>query len=250
MLTRSFDADRINEILNDPTVRPDVADLSEGQMDISASVKNENNVLLLGEHGGCMFFQILPGIFEVHTVTNLMGRGRWIANFVLDAGDWMFTKTPCFEIVTRVPTEHQGAKRLAMHAGMMQEFTRDGGCVWRGKKMDVEIYSYRIQDWIKRSTTFEEKGRVFHDFLHSEADRLGITASAHADDPEHNKYVGAALEMAEWGQVGKAVSFYNRWALAARHPTVSLLSSSPLAIKMDIGILRIQDGKMRVDLPC
>jgi hypothetical protein len=250
MLARHFDAEHMNRILNDPNVRPDVADVKDGPLDISSSVENRNNVLLMAEHGGCMFFQTLPGIYEVHTVCDTMGRGPWIAKFVLDAGDWMFTKTPCFEITTRIPAEHRGAKRLAMHAGFMPEFVREGGCVWRGKKMDVEIYSFRVQDWIKRSSTFEEKGRAFHDFLHSEAERLGVTAPAHPDDPSHNRYVGSSLEMAENGQVSKGVNWYNRWAVSARHPTISLLSSNPLEIKMDLGILRLVDGKMRVDLPC
>lgn len=250
MLARSFDVARINQILNDPVVRPDVADFGEGALDISASVNNTNNVLLLGEHGGCMFFRMLPGIYEVHTVATLLGRGKWIADFVLKATDWLFTKTDAFEITTRIPIEHRGARNLAMHAGMMPEFVRDGGCVWRGKKQDVEIYSFRLQDWAKRSTAFEEKGRAFHDFLHREADRLGIIAQPHLDDPSHNSYVGTALEMAESGQAVKSVTYYNRWALCARHPTISLLSESPFAVKMDIGILRIQDGEMRVDLPC
>lgn len=250
MLARSFDVARINQILNDPDVRPDVADLGEGKLDIAASVENTSNVLLQGEHGATMFFRLMPGIFEVHTVATLLGRGRWIADFVNQAADWMFTKTDAFEITTRIPIEHKGAKTLALFAGMQPEFVREDGCVWRGHKMDVEIYSFRIQDWIKRSTTFEARGAAFHDFLHIEAKRLGVTADGHPDDPNHNQYVGAALEMAEHGQVVKGCNLYNRWAQMARHPTISLLSVSPLAIKMDLGILRIQNGEMRVDLPC
>lgn len=250
MLARSFDVQHINKILNDPDVRPDVADLGEGRLDIAANVRNENNVLLVGEYGGCLFFQLLPGIFEVHTVSNLLGRGKWIADFVMSAADWMFTKTDAFEITTRIPVEHRGARTLALHAGMTHEFTREKGCVWRGRRMDVEIYSFRIQDWIKRSTAFEVQGQTFHDFLHMEATRLGVKQQPHPDDAEHNRYVGAALEMAMSGQVAKGVSFYCRWARAARHPTISLLSVSPLAIRMDLGILRIQDGEMRIDLPC
>lgn len=250
MLWRDFSSTRINAVLNDPYVRPDVAEFPTGAIDISSAVNNRANVLLIGDHGGCMFFKLMEGIYEVHSQALISGRGAWMADFVCAAADWMFTQTDAFEIVTRIPTRHTSAKALATHAGMRYEFTEPEGCVWRSEKQDIDCYSFRLQDWLSNCESFEQQGRTFHAFLHDEAKRLGVTEPGHDDRPTHNRYVGAALEMAKFGQAVKAVSVYNRWALMARHAPIRLLSINPLAIRFDLGILKIENGEMKVERAC
>src|ERR1700761_519331 len=92
-LNRSFDVKHINGILNDPAVRPDVADLGDGYLDIGKIIHDKNTYCLFGEYGGTIFFQTLPATYEVHTVATAMGRGAWIADFVVKAADWIFTRT-------------------------------------------------------------------------------------------------------------------------------------------------------------
>src|SRR5262249_35249516 len=159
---------------------------------------NTENVLLVGEHGGTFCLKLMPGVYEVHTQALPSGRGKWIYDFVKAGSEYMFTHTDAFEIVTRVPAGHIAARRLASTAGMWQEFVRRNECLWRGEKQDVELLSFRIQDWAARQhPKLEAKGREFHDFLHDEAKRIGITKQAHEDDPNHNKYVGITLAMME-----------------------------------------------------
>jgi hypothetical protein len=244
---RETDAKHINEVLNHPIVRPDVDDVPEGVMDISSLVADPRHVLLMGEHGGCFFIKILPGVYEVHTQAVPEGRGAWISQFVLAAGDWMFTRTDAFEIVTRIPEEHLGARALARHAGMKLEFQRPAECLWRGKKQRADIYSFRIQDWACKADSFDQPGHDFHEFLHDEARRLGVTAKAHPDDPQHNRYVGIALAMVEGGHVYKALNFYNRWALLSRHPLIRLMKEQPVTIQFDIGNLIFENGTKRVE---
>lgn len=243
---RSFDASFINEVLNDPDVRPDVAEQSAGRIDISKAVADTDNVLLIGEHGGTFLFKLMPGLYEVHTQVKAGGRGAWIVDFVRAGARWMFTHTDCFEIVTRVPINHHAARSLTLMAGMRREFTRHDECYWRGDKQDVEAYSWRIQDWIVKTPELEERGEAFHEFLHSEAKRLGIADQPHPNDPQHNRYVGAALEMLQGDQLAKAINFYNRWALMARHPIITLQSVKPVTVRFDIGDLIVENGAMRV----
>lgn len=250
MLWREFHPDRINAVLNDPHVRPDIAESVSGVVDIAAAVENPQNVLLMGEFGGCFFVKLFGGIFEVHTQTTTQGRGAWVADFARAAGDWMYTQTDAFEIVTRIPAHHRAAKALAIHAGMRYEFTEPMGCTWREEKQDIECYSFRLQDWLSSCESFEDQGREFHDFLHREALRLGVTEHGHDDQPTHNRIVGACLEMAKHGQAGKGVAVYNRWALMARHATIQLLALDPLSIRFDLGILHVDGGKMRIERTC
>jgi len=248
MIERHFDAAAINYVLNDPYVRPDVALPDDGVLDMTSAVADHKNVLLMGEHGGCMFFYMQHGIYEVHTQVLKSGRGPWVAKFVKQCADWMFTRTSAYEITTRVPFEHAAARALAVHAGMMYDFLRPEGCVWRGELQAVEVYSFRLQDWAKHCETFDEAGAQFHDFLHGEAVKLGIKDPPHADDPNHNRYVGQAIEMAKHGQAVKAAAWYNRWTAVARHRPIALLQAEyPVLIKFDIGVLHIEaDGRMSV----
>src|SRR5215469_10096412 len=185
-LERHWSAHRLNEILNDPIIRPWIADAAEGVVDLTASVENRKNVLLMGEHGGCMFFQQQPGIYEVHTQVLPGGRGAWTAAMTKAAVHWMFTETPAFEIVTRVPRGHIAAKAAAQRRGMVFEFTRDDHCRFRGTNVPVDIYSLTIQDWIRTADECEARGRWFHARLAQEARRIGIEAQPHAEDRNHN----------------------------------------------------------------
>lgn len=247
-IERHRTAERINAVLNDPYVRPWVADESEGPLDIERQVSNEKNILLMGEHGGCMFFNLLPGIYEVHTQVARAGRGAWTRQLTEACALWMFTRSDAYEIMTRIPEGHIGARAAALAQGMRHEFTRDNECQFRGKLGDVHIHSFRVQDWLPTAPDLADIGAWFHDRLHAEARRLGIADQPHGDDDNHNRYVGAAYEMAVNGQIGKALTIYNRWALASRHPTIAVVSAEPLVVKFDIGYLHFERGDIRVTL--
>jgi hypothetical protein len=132
---------------------------------------------------------------------------------------------------------------------MRFEFTRNEGCKFRGEDVPVDIYAIRIQDWMAKADGLEEMGHFVHRRLHEEAKRLGITNPPHADDPNHNRYLGAAFEMACAGQAVKATLLYNRWAQMARHRPVELVALDPVTFKMDIGLLKIVRGDIEVT-PC
>lgn len=250
-IVRETSANRVNAILNDPAVRPWVADMAEGQIDISESVENQNNVLLMGEHGGCMMLKLMPGIYEVHTQVLPAGRGPWAHDFTVGVARWMFLRTDAYELLTKVPKGHVAAKAATLAAGGRYEFTRPNGCRFRGRSTDVDIYALRLQEWAATAPDMVERGAWFHEFLNAEAKRLGVTDPTHSDDENHNRYVGVSLEMALAGQVRKAVLFYNRWGLVSRHRLVQFVSDDPPMIKFDLGILRIkQDGKLEVVREC
>jgi len=73
---RQLTAERINALVNDPHIRSWVAPGNEA-LDLTAQIERQGNVLLMGEHGGCMFLKLLPGVYEVHTVVDCGHRGKW-----------------------------------------------------------------------------------------------------------------------------------------------------------------------------
>lgn len=243
---REHDAKRLNAILNDPAVRADVADAAEGRLDCSSQAENPNNYLLAGAHGACLFFYLSPGIYEVHSQVVAAGRGRWMAEFAALAVQWMFTRSPAWEITTRVPVGHIAAKALTIKTGFRLEFTRPDQCRFRGAAVPVEIYRLSIHDWVEGSAWAESAGRRFHTQLEAEARRIGVKDPQHADDPQHNRIAGAAVEMARYDQVVKAVLAYDRWAFIARHAPITLVSQRPPVVKMDIGKLEILPRGIKV----
>jgi hypothetical protein len=244
-LSRETTGYRINKVLNHPDVRPFVAPGTD-TIDLSDKAENPRNYLLMGDHGGCMFFSVVPGVYEAHTQVLPEGRGTWTNQLLTAAAHWMFTRTDCFEIATRVPEQHVAAAKVALRAGMRPEFVRDDQCQFMGQDQSAYILSYRIQDWVQAAPEIVERGRWLHGRFAQEAVRLGIKQQPHGDDENHNRYAGSALEMAMAGQAGKAVNWYNRWAILARHATVGLVSTSPVVIKFDIGLLRVAHGDIEV----
>lgn len=246
-IERHTTPDALNEVLNHPRVRPWVASGSE-VLNVSAAVANPKNILLMGEHGGCMFFYMQEGVYEVHTQVLPQGRGEWVSALTEACARWIFTRTPCYEVVTRVPEGHLAAKVAAIARGMRFEFTRQKECQFRGQLVDVSLYSWRIQDWIAQADALEELGQRFHEMLHAAAIKHGVKDPEHADDPNHNRYVGAAIEMGLYGHIVKGVLWYNRWAYMARHaPIILLQRENPAIIKIDHGfLLHIQDGQLEV----
>lgn len=255
MIQREITAERFNSLVNEPSIRPWVAN-GDGVIDLSSQVADARNFFLMGEFGGVAFLHVQAGVYEAHTQVLPAGRGAWTRELTEACVRWMFTRTDAYEIVTRVPAGHIAAKAAAEAQGMRLEFTRPGGVLFRNRVVDAHIYSFRVQDWVPRCADLIKIGRWFHDRLGQEAKRLGIDEPTHDDDENHNRYAGAAIEMAFGGQHGKAISFYNRWATLARHTRqgqlqhVSLASVDPLIVNFDIGLLKFHQGDIEVILKC
>lgn len=248
IVRRELSAERINAVLNHPDVRPDVAPPKAGVIDVSDGVANRNNILLMGEWGGCLFVKMMPGMYEVHTQVLGEGRGAWARDMTEACADWMFSRSDAFEIVTRIPKHHVGARALAMATGMRLEMRIPDATVWREKRQAIDIYGFRIQDWFSNAgQEFEDGGREFHAFMHKEAERLGITEPPHEDLPLHNKYLGIAVEMITHEQVHKAINCFNRSCVLMRRPVVQLLNLDPIAVRFDIGILKYEGGRFSIE---
>lgn len=240
---REMDASVVNAVLNDPEVRPWIADVAEGEIDISAQIAKPNVAFLMGDFGGVMLHNFMSGIYEVHTFVSPQGRGAWALGMIRAAQHWLFTKTDAFEVLTRIPETHRAALGLTIKAGMRHEFTRPDGVKINGEILPVDVYSLTLQDWIKKAPGLAERGEVFHEWLNEQAAHAGHV-QPHDHDPNHNRYVGATLEMFLGGQPMKGVLSYNRWAVLSRHAPIALASLEPPTIRMDIGQIRLSDGNL------
>lgn len=116
MLQRCFDADRINALVNDPSIRPHIGGDGESWIDLTAAVADDQNVFLLGGHGGFSFTWSAPGTYEVHTFILPSGRGEQALQLALLARGWM-AEHFADHLWTRVHPEAANVRAFTLKAG-------------------------------------------------------------------------------------------------------------------------------------
>jgi hypothetical protein len=237
------DATRLNAIVNHPDVYPWVKGFADGELDISPVLQEEGTVCLLGEHGGLLFHKLQPGLYEIHTQIKREGRGPWALHCAQAALHWLFSKTDAVEVLTKCPQGNVAAKALARACHLSYEFTNRAGWILDGKVIPADIYSLKVQDWMRAAPGLSERGEWFHNKLTGEFKRLGVPDLAHEDDATHDRYVGAACEMILGGQPEKGVLFYNRWARLASYAPIEIVSIDPVAFNIGnaLVVMRGQD---------
>jgi hypothetical protein len=242
MISRSFDAARFNEIVNHPAIYPWVRGHHKGPLDLTSAINDQRNVLLLGEHGGILFTELQPTIWECHTQVLPEGRGKWAVDMTEACLHWMFTRTLAMEIMTKVPKGNYAARALAKAIGGHHEFTARQGWIMDDKPVPADIFVLRIHDWMLRAPGLPERGQWFHERLEREFARLGAEDLAHEDDAEHDRFVGAACDMILGKQVRKGVLLYNRWAMMAGYQPATIMSMNPVAIDIGTALVVVRNN--------
>lgn len=113
---RTFDAERVNFLVNHPAIRPFIGGDGESEMDLAAVVADEQNVFLGGEHGGFACCWSAPGIYEVHTFILPEGRGEWAYQFARAGRDYMQDYGARL-LWTRVHPDAHHVRRFTLKAG-------------------------------------------------------------------------------------------------------------------------------------
>jgi hypothetical protein len=135
LVRRTFDAERINTLANDPAVRPFVGGDGESRIDLTEAVANRDNVFLDGEHGAFALSWSAPGVYEVHTLILPEGRGQWAAEFASEMLAYM-TREGATMLWTRVP-------KLMPHVGF---FARRAGMREAGEQRFMGV-DYLLMTW-------------------------------------------------------------------------------------------------------
>jgi hypothetical protein len=118
MFERTFDAEWANELVNHPSIRPFVGDVSYGEIDLTEVIGRQENLFLKGEFGGFGLTWSCPRVFEVHTFILPEGRGRW-AYAAAKEMIVMAKDTGAEKLWTMVATDQPNVKRFAKMSGMV-----------------------------------------------------------------------------------------------------------------------------------
>lgn len=116
MITRTFDAERVNFLVNHPDIRPFIGGDPEYEIDLSAAVEDRNNFFLDGEHGGQSACWSAPFVYEIHTFILPEGRGLWALKFARAARDYM-EKQGARHLWTRVHPDAPHVRLFAVRNG-------------------------------------------------------------------------------------------------------------------------------------
>jgi hypothetical protein len=117
VIRRTFDAARVNELVNHPTIRPHVGGDPETELDLTAAVVSRDNVFLLGDHGGFAFIWTAPGTYEVHTFILPEGRGQEALTLAMAARSAMADMWGADHLWTRVHPKAANVRAFTLKAG-------------------------------------------------------------------------------------------------------------------------------------
>lgn len=244
-LKRTMDARFLNSVINNSEVRPWLG--GSNALDVSDALADPKNIGLQNERGGFILMNHEPGVYEVHTQF-LPGFGGLSALKAAREGiRYMFTKTDCHTLLTRVPVANRAALAFTAAVGWRRIFKREKAWLLpNGEMSDVHFFAYDLYDWQASDSATQRCGVWFHEKLEAAKREHGSVLDIHQDDDAHNRAVGASILMAQHGNYGKAVWAYNRWASHAGYAKISLLSEMPPVFDVLDAVVTLNDGDMEV----
>jgi len=234
---RDFLADRINNVVNHPEVRPYVLAQNDEPIDLSELLANPANVALMCDFGGLLFINLGSGAYEVHTQFLPNARGAFALVVTQNALRWMFTRTDALELWTKVPARNLGALGLVRAIHGQKEFT-SAECL--GEK-DVASYSLNYMRWSQHAPSVKALGEWFHQKLEAKFAANAIVEEVHPDDESHDRAVGATIETIRGGQIDKALALYNRWAQIAGYAPIRPVTGWPLVLDIQTALVVMND---------
>lgn len=228
LFRRDFTAERLNRIVNSPGVREHVLIEGAAPVDLSNVVANQNNFALMCDQGGMLFVQLSPGVYDVHTQFLESARGSFALSFAREAVKWMFTRTDCVELWTKVPKANKAALGLTQAMGGRFEFLRSNGF----NNDDVRVFSLSYLRWSQKDSSLKTVGEWFHEMLELKLLEANIQEEVHPEDPSHDQAVGATIATIRGLQLDKALIMYNRWASVAGYAPIILFSRWPIVLNI------------------
>lgn len=162
-IRRATSPEFANAVLNDPSVRPHVADPKAGTLDVSHLLPRENCIILEEEYGIIILIQVIEGCWEFHPAIVAAGRGKWAIEFGLAAQEWMFCRTSAVELLTRIANGHQAGEAIAVRCGFRPRWQRPYCAVW-SLTMQEWLAGFEIEDVVAemRAAGLERKAAAWY----------------------------------------------------------------------------------------
>jgi hypothetical protein len=147
---RTHDSALLNEVANDPRVRPWLGALDgdlAAPLDLTPVTVDPSHVCLVTGHGGCVFLQRTPSVYEAHVLFRpeepaTVGSSR-------RAVSYMFTETACEELVAMVPMSNRAAGVMARLAGFTERSVEPDAYQTADGWVDISVRTLARGDWAR-----------------------------------------------------------------------------------------------------
>jgi len=116
MIERTYDANRLNYLVNHPEIRPFVGGDVTKPIDFTRAIADDANIFLNGDHGAFCCSWTGPGVYEVHTLILPDGRGKWAYEFA-KAGRAHMVELGGRHLWTRVHPDAANVRFFTLRAG-------------------------------------------------------------------------------------------------------------------------------------
>ena len=229
---RTFAPDLFNEVANHPDVSRWL--FADGEIDLTEIVENQANFALQADGGGFLVVKLQEAVYEVHSLFLPEARSG-TRQAMADGLAYVFCRTDCCRLLTKVPNANAAAAALASKGGFRPCFVRNDA-----RLGETSYLALDIDDWIQTNDDLIVAGRWFHEALEEAKTASRSTRQTHPDDPAHDRAVGAAIEMFRAGQIGKALGSYNRWAGFANYLPLTLVSTAPITIDVGDAVIELR----------
>lgn len=241
---RTFDATFLNSVANHPDIRPTLGG-TDPVLDLSVAVSKLQNYCFVNEFGGFVGMRGVIGapIIECHTMFLPHSPPRKIVRFMQECQEYLFTRTDCTKIVTKVADDNVSGDKLSILGGFKEDFRRENA--WK-LGIGVSYRSLPLDRWLAVCSSTLEAGKAFHKLLEDHKKAKGSALQTHEDDEIHDRWVGAAMLMALRGNVVKGVDTYNIWAAFAGYMPVVLLSEQPPVVDIHDAVIGTDGTNLQV----
>ena len=249
-MRRVLDATEFNRIAAHPDVKPWIGYADGDDVDLSHLVENPANVCFLTDRGlgGYILVNKGHGIYEAHTLAMPTDRGKPMLRLMREGFAFMFLVTDCVTVTTLVPDGSFQAASWAKLAGFRFSFRREAFFRLDGKLVGGTFMALSHEDWVFCAPNLINRGEAFHDMMETKRPH-----GSHADDPIHDRWVGATILAIEAGNLIKAITLYNRWAVIAGYVPATIITTNPPLVDIGDAVIQLIDGRMDVlkvrDLP-
>ena len=240
---RTLDGAFLTSVANDQKVRPFLG--GSGELDLSIVVGDPKNYTFQSAYGGFIAMTLGQGRYEVHSLFLPTAPKDFVFAIARDALAYMFARTDCVELLTKVPANNLAAHALAVAGGFQSAFKRESAWETDLGLVAVDYRSLSLERWALRTDACADAGKQFHDELEAAKAQASSTAAIHADDAVHDAMVGAAVLMIRAGNTVKAVWSYNRWAAFAGYAQISIVSENPIVIDVVDAVVEIDGSNMK-----
>lgn len=231
ILKRTMDAAFLNSVAAHPEVKPYVGPLSADGL--TQALLNSAHVALQGDLGGFIGIKLADSIYECHSLFLPEGRGAYSLDAMREGLRYLFTRTDCMKVVTKVPEGNKAALGAARTMGFSNAFVLERGWLQEDSTLGkVSIMTLSLEKWMSMDALCASKGEWFHHRLEELTDALDKKIPVHYEEPAHNRAAGAAVQMYEAGNAVKATAVYNLWAMQAGFQKIGLMQEAPVIIDM------------------